>query len=349
MAGVVEPLGWPGGNIGVGVALCWVNPLRPIQLLFVFHLLHPSRGQFPSDNLLSSQNRSTIPKGRPSHQRPQMRYVTFHPIKNPSDRPFRSGPSPTPVFEWITLTRSHPLFRLWCFLHLLLARFSPLYAHYATSEATEKGTRRAEGPAEADVGCPGVPESYKDIQPRRGEVQVGDSRQVGDLCLPSFVCRSRSRSRSRSLAGRKSDRRMFSNEGVYCYVAPFLLFCLHSLHCTVSFLYARTDVRVILFLGIVSCPFARVTRHPDIFISFSLAITCTPSITTCVLTTLAWCSSCTRMFDAETSSHIGYLALWVHHCFPLIPNDTDESPLQRQKQAQDIIRSPSAGNPYPDR
>ena len=36
MAGVVmEPLGWPGGNIRVGVMLCWVNPLRPIQLLFV--------------------------------------------------------------------------------------------------------------------------------------------------------------------------------------------------------------------------------------------------------------------------------------------------------------------------
>ena len=211
-----------------------------------------------------------------------MRYVTFHPIKNPSDRPFRSGPSPTPVFEWRTLTRSHPLFRLWSFLHLLLARFSPPYAHYATSEATEKGKRRAEGSAEANIGCPGVPESDKDIQPRRGEVQVGASRQVGDLCLPNFVCRSR----SRSLAGRKSDRWMFSDEGVYCYVAPFLLVCLPSLLCTVSFLYARTDVRVILFLGMVSCPSARKTRHPDIFISFSLAITCTPSITTCVLTPL---------------------------------------------------------------
>jgi outer membrane protein assembly factor BamA len=45
MAGaVVELLGWPGGNIRVGVALCWINPLRPTQIPFALPLLNPSGG-----------------------------------------------------------------------------------------------------------------------------------------------------------------------------------------------------------------------------------------------------------------------------------------------------------------
>jgi hypothetical protein len=38
----------------------------------------------------------------------------------------------------------------------------------------------------------------------------------------------------------------------------------------------------ILFVGIVSCPFARVTRRPDTLFSCSLAVTCAPPAVTCV-------------------------------------------------------------------
>jgi hypothetical protein len=102
---------------------------------------------------------------------------------------FRSGPSSTSVFEWITLTSSLPLFCLQCFLQLLLARLSPQQARYATSKVREKGKRGAESSAE-DVRCPGVQESFdEDIQLRRGEAPVGTVVRLGILAfvIPSVV------------------------------------------------------------------------------------------------------------------------------------------------------------------
>jgi hypothetical protein len=110
--------------------------------------------------------------------------------REPVRSSFRSGPSPTSVFEWITLTSSHPLFRLQCFLQLLLARLSPQQARYTTSKAREKGKREAESSAEADVRCPGVQESFnEDIQLRRGEAPVGTVVRSGILAfvIPSVV------------------------------------------------------------------------------------------------------------------------------------------------------------------
>jgi hypothetical protein len=276
MAGaVVELLGWPGGNIRVGVALCWINPLRPIQFLFVFPLLHPSRGKFPSDNLLSSQNRSTIPKGRPSHQRPQMRYITFHPIKNPSDCPFRSGPSPTPVFEWITLTRSHPLFRLWCFLHLL-ARLSPSYAHYATSEATEKGKEERRVRQKWMSGVPAFESLTRIFSPVVARSRSG----IFAIEISSTIPVPVPWLEENPIVGCSRTKECTATSPHSCWSA----FLPHTVPFH-SFMHVPI-ARVILFLGIVSYPFACVTRRPNILFSSSLAITCALPIMTCVLTPL---------------------------------------------------------------
>jgi hypothetical protein len=95
----------------------------------------------------------------------------------------------------------------------------------------------------------------------------------------------------------------------------------YSLYHSIDFLVRVPVVCVILFVGIVSCPFARVTRYRDTLFSRSLAITCNPPAMTCVsIPPTALGYSC--MFGTGTDSHIGDLALWVHPSFPLFPDDT---------------------------
>ena len=108
----------------------------------------------------------------------------LQPNREPVRSPFRSGPSATSVSERITLTSSHPLFRLRCFLQLLLARLSPQQARYTTSKAREKGKRGAESSVGADVGCPGVQESFDEyIQLRRGDAPAWTVVRSGILAF----------------------------------------------------------------------------------------------------------------------------------------------------------------------
>jgi hypothetical protein len=63
-----------------------------------------------------------------------------------------------------------------------------------------------------------------------------------------------------------------------------------------------------------------------------LVLACTPAVTCAppvIARGLIQLYSC--LFDTGTNPHIASLALWVHRRFPLFPNNTDGSPLQKQK------------------
>jgi hypothetical protein len=186
-----------------------------------------------------------------------------------------------------------------------------------------------EGSVKADVKCYDVQESFdEDPQPRRGEAPVGDSYQSGDPCPCDSVCPLHCR----------PDPCMFSDEGAYCCSALFLLVCLPP--CTSPFHFLDTTYVPILcdsicrhsILSFRSCYSS--LRYYLVF-ARSLAVTCVPPVVTCVSIRL-----CSCLFDTGTNSHIASLALWVYRWFPLVPNNKDGSPLQKQKQAQDIVRIP---------
>jgi hypothetical protein len=153
-----------------------------------------------------------------------------------------------------------------------------------------------------------------------------DSDQHGDPCLFDSVCRPRCRP---DPCWRKIRSLYVLGRGVHTVASPFsLLVCLPP--CTSPFHFL--DVTHVLILCGSICWHSILSFRSCysslryLVLACTLAVTCVPPVITRVLIQLYSC-----LFDTGTNSHIASLALWVHRRFPLFPNNTDGSPLQKQK------------------
>jgi hypothetical protein len=155
---------------------------------------------------------------------------------------------------------------------------------------------------------------------------VGDFCQPGDLCFFGSVCHPRCRPdpwlEEDPIVVCSRTRECTVGSPFSCWFAfPHRTAPFHFL-AVAHVLILCDSIRWYSILSFRSC----YSSLRYLVLACSLAITCVPPVITRVLIQSYSC-----LLDTGTNSHIGSLALWVNRWFPLFPNNTDGSLLQKQK------------------